>query len=401
MTEQENKEQQNKDQIQANPPQDLASKFLSDALRASFILLQIIMAVIALVFIISGWREIGADEKGIVLQFGKIRGQGDKRILKSGGHWIWPYPIEELVRIPVAKKVNLVLDELWYEERKLPDSPKTRPNFGPTINPLREGYSLTRSEKQKLTDSPESDYNIVHTMWQLTYQIENPELFFKNVFIDWESIQPGQNYSDVLIENITPILKDIFADSVISTIVNFTIDDVLYDKIAIITERVERRLQQKLDNIECGIRVVSVQLEDKAPPRQVNAAFQKLIQSINIRETEISKAEAEADKTKNEAEGQSAEKIANANAFKRQIVESAQANAEFFNQLLPEYRKRPKLVVQERYRQAIKSILENVDEKMIIQPTGSARGSEIRIELNRDPTIKKKTEEDKSKGNKQ
>jgi len=387
----QNKTDDTKQTDQVKQPQDLAHKFFADALRASFILLQIIMAVIILLFIVSGWKEIGSDENALVLRFGKIRGLGEKRILQSGGTWIWPYPIEELIRIPVEKKVNLKLDELWYLERDIPDnSRRKRKTFGPKLNPLLEGYSLTRSEKQQLTDSPESDYNIVHTKWQLTYQIDNPELFFNNVFIDWENIEPGQNYSDVITGSITQMLKALFGNSVITTLVNYTIDDVLFDRIGTITGKVEKQLQQKLDDTQCGIKVVSVQLDGKAPPRQVNDAFQALIRASSSRETEIAKAKTQADKTINQAKGQSAEIIANAKAFRKQVVESAEANAEFFKQMLPEYRKNPMLVIRDRYRLSIRSILENVDEKIVIQPSKTEKPSEIRIELNRDPKIKKK-----------
>ena len=41
----------------------------------------------------------------------------------------------------------------------------------------------------------------------------------------------------------------------------------------------------------------------------------------------------------------------------------------------------------------MEDILENVDEKMIIQPTKSDKGAEFRILLNRDPAIKPESPE--------
>ena len=88
--------------------------------------------------------------------------------------------------------------------------------------------------------------------------------------------------------------------------------------------------------------------------------------------------------------GTGQEKIANARAYRTKVVETARANAEYLQQILPEYRKRPKLVIQKIYQDAIEYVLNNTDEKMIIQPTESTRGREIRIMLNRDPLIKPK-----------
>ena len=62
------------------------------------------------------------------------------------------------------------------------------------------------------------------------------------------------------------------------------------------------------------------------------------------------------------------------------------------HKLLPEYRQRPQLVIQQIYQDAIEYVLSSVDEKMIIQPTKGAKGKEIRIQLNRDPKLKPRTD---------
>jgi len=92
--------------------------------------------------------------------------------------------------------------------------------------------------------------------------------------------------------------------------------------------------------------------------------------------------------------GAAQERIAQARAYRTKVVETAKANAEYLQKLLPEYRKRPKLVVQKIYQDAVEEVLNNADEKMIIQPTEGTKGKEIRILLNRDPTIKPKKTKD-------
>ncbi len=82
--------------------------------------------------------------------------------------------------------------------------------------------------------------------------------------------------------------------------------------------------------------------------------------------------------------------IYQARAYRTKIVTSAKANADYLLKILPEYRQHPELVVKEIYQQAIESILEKTDEKIIIQPTEGTKGKELRILLNRDPSIKKK-----------
>ena len=63
--------------------------------------------------------------------------------------------------------------------------------------------------------------------------------------------------------------------------------------------------------------------------------------------------------------------------------------ANYMNNLLPEYRKRPALIVQEIYNRTIEQILENADEKILVPPTQESENREIRVQINRDPRLKK------------
>lgn len=408
---------------------DAAGKSLSEALRISFIILKVIMVVLVIIFLASGFRTVGSDEQAIVLRFGKIRGVGEERLLDPGLHWVFPYPIDEIVRIPVQKKVNLPINSFWYSltaRDVIGEGPRRRQSTRDTLNPETDGYCITRSEKQDqaVTGSIGSDYNIVHCKWQLTYKIDDPERFFENIYVDFKGIEAGQNYADVISENITPLLKHMFADAVVTVIVNYTIDDVLFEQIARVTEHVKKLLQNKLDKIESGIKVVSIQLTDKIWPQQVDEAFHASIKASQESGKVISEARTYAEKTLSDAAGPVAmelyvslhdeaiskeqqellwsqlagaaqEKIAKARAYRTQVVESAKANAEYLHKILPEYRKRPELVIQEIYQSAIEQVLSNADEKFVIQPAESGKGTEIRILLNRDTKLKPKSGKEK------
>ncbi len=403
---------------------DAAGQSLSKALKVSFAILKVIMIVLVILFFASGFKTVGSDEQAIVLRFGKIRGEREDRILKPGLHWVFPYPIDEIVRIPVEKKVNLVLNSFWYQE-KPPQGPGSKPRIEPTLDPIRDGYCITRSEEQTEVSagSDGSDYNIIHCKWQLTYQVKDPEFqdperFFKNVYV--EGIKPGQIYFDVMKKSITPLLKSLFDDTVVTVMVNYTIDEAMFEQVGKVTEHVKQLLQEKLDKIESGITVESVQLTDITWPQQVNEAFEALISASQDSQKAVYEARTYAQKTLNETAGPIAEnllealknenisqqekeflwnqlagaaqeRIAEARAYRTQVVESAKANAEYLQQILPEYRKRPKLVLQEIYQSAIEDVLDNVDEKIIIQPSEGTKGNEIWLQLNRDPAIKPKS----------
>lgn len=405
---------------------DAAGKSLSEALGISFVILKVIMAVLILAFLASGFKTVGSDEQAIVLRFGKIRGVGEDRVLKPRNwpYWIIPYPVEKMVKIPVEKKVDLAIRNFWYyqsKEEMLMDPSIQKTRFLPELDPVKDGYCITRSERQdeNISGSSGSDYNIVHCKWRLTYQIDDPVRFFKNIYV--EDVKPGDIYLDVVIESITPLMQNIFEDAIVTATVNYTIDDIMYEQVARLTEDIKELVQEKLNTIESGLKVVQVQLTEKTWPRQVDKEFQALVTASQDRQTKINAARSYAESTLNEAAGPVAEKlfaalyddtvseeekellwsqlagtarekISEAMSYQSKVVSNARANAEYLKVLLPEYRKHPELVIQKIYQDAMENIYNNVDEKFIIP-----EGTEWRILINRDPKLKPKTNNQQTK----
>jgi membrane protease subunit HflK len=404
---------------------DAAGKSLSEALRISFIILKVIMAVLILAFLASGFKTVDTDENALVLRFGKIRGEYEERVLKprTVPYWIFPYPVDKMVKIPVEKKTDLAIRSFWYyqsQDQMLRDPSIKTDRVLPELDPIKDGYCITRSEKQdeSISGSEGSDYNIIHCKWQLTYQIDDAEPFFKNIYV--KDIKPGEDYDVAITESITPLLQSIFEDVIITATVNYTIDDIMYEQVSGLTEDVKKLLQEKLDTIESGIKVVQVRLTERTWPLQVDQAFQALVTASQDRQAKIDEARTYAESTLNEVAGPIAEelfaalqddtigeeekerlwdklagkaqeKITEARTYRTNVVSGARANAEYFQQLLPEYRKRPDLVVQEIYQNAMERIFNNAVEKFVIQPGEGVKETEFRILLNRDPSLKPKT----------
>jgi regulator of protease activity HflC (stomatin/prohibitin superfamily) len=396
---------------------------------------------------------------------------GEKRLLGPGPHWILPYPIDEIVKIPVKTQVNLPIDSFWYYQTKSDMLAEQKRPVLPSqpLEPLRDGYCITRGETridaasqasarsetvlrgepgisyqggeanvgvkdlstsslaQANTGPDGSDYNIVHTKWQLTYQIDDPERFFRNINV--EDFKPGDIYFNVITKSITPLLKDMFENGVVTAMVNYTIDEAISSRDRI-PKHVKQLMQEKLDIIESGIRIISVQLTKSECPPQVKDAFEASTMASQKSETAVTGARTYAENTLNEAGGPVAfallkgkksvsefseqeeellwsqlagtarEKIAEARSYRARVVETAKANADYLERLLPEYRLRPELVIQKIYLDTIEQILINANEKFVIQTAKGAKGSEIRVLLNRDPSLKpKKSKEQTEKEN--
>lgn len=407
-----------------NEQLDAAGRSLSDALRISFTILKVIMIVLIVAFLASGFRTVGPDERALVLRFGKVQGIGDEAILGPGPHWVFPYPIDEMVKIPVERNINLRVDTFWYKENRddiLGEGVKPRNNRADKLDPMVEGYCLTRSQAvdagQGLPGAAEgSDYNIVHTRWQINYQISNVEQFFRNVHV--RDVKPGQVYAEIMIDSITPLLRSVVDDAVVATMVHYTIDEAIQSQDTI-PRRVQQFVQDKLDALESGIRVVQMQLVSAKWPMQVDGAFEAYVEASQRSSQAITQARTYAETTLRKTAGQVAEPLcdslmdpnsneqqreglwtqvagdaqevlAQAMAYQTKVVDAARASANYLQSILPEYRKRPGLVARELYVAAIQEVLKNADEKWIIDGAGSPGKREYRIMLNRDTKVKPK-----------
>jgi membrane protease subunit HflK len=419
---------------------DAAGKSLSEALGISFAILKVIMIILVVAFLASGFKTVGSDEKALVLRFGKIRGVGQEAILGPGAHWTFPYPIDELVRMPVEKNINLAINTFWYKETRddiLGGGVKPRNYVPDQLDPVQEGYCLTGSRRsvsragagpvasaptavaavlQELREGGGSDYNIVHTKWQVNYQITGVEQFFRNVWVG--EVRPGEVYFDVMNQSITPLLRGVVEDAIVKAMAHYTIDEAL-QSIDTIPRRVQQLVQQKLDAIESGIRVMQVQLVSVKWPKQVDEAFEDFVKASQTSGQTITQARTYAETTLNKTAGQAAEAlycavqdpcvsedhlaalwsratgdvqdtIAQAQSYRTRVVERARANADYLQSILPEYRKRPEIVLREIYQDAMQEILKNVDEKFVVDRSDGAGEREVRILVNRDAMLKPK-----------
>ncbi|MFC1762278.1 protease modulator HflK, partial [Planctomycetota bacterium] len=406
---------------------DPAARSLSEALGVSFVILKVIMVIVILAFLGSGLKIIGPGEQAVVLRFGKlcdindVQG-GNPYVRGEGLLWTLPYPIDEVIRIPVREKVPFEIRSFWYFQT--PDEILgTRPTrMGPTLDPLRDGYTLVRGEGlPSLTgahDTEEfaeggSDYNLMHSKWQVVYEISDISRFFKNVLV--ADPKPGEVYFDLIKKSVTPIIQNVVEDAVVDVMVRYSIDEAM-ESDSSIPLNVKRQAQDKLNLLETGIRLTSVTVNDRQPPRQVQVAFDALQTARQERETLVKEAQTYKNTMLNESAGAVAEDLARAlqnpdvppdelerlwslakgevsgiltqaETYRSQVVEEAKARAQYFQSLLVQYREQPQLVRDKLYLEMIAEVLSLADEKIVLQP-GQGKDREIRIQINRDASLK-------------
>ena len=402
-------------QVAASQELDAAGRSLTSALRVSFSILKVIMVLLVFLFAISGVFRVQPDEEAMVLQFGRFSGEGESRVLHPGLHFAFPEPISEVIRIPVQRVQTLDVESFWYFETEQEKLARNNPQMvvtGP-LNPLRDGYCLTRNDTE--TGLAGTDYNIVHSRWTVTYKIKSPVDFFESMYIRLRN--PGEDFLEAAAETVTPMLNSLASNAVVATMVKYSIDDAVRSKADIAVE-VKNTLQRKLDEIGSGIIIDAVRADRIVWPRQVDEAFQASNRARQESEQARIDASSFKDRVLADTGGPNAEKvldtitqgnltqqeqeeqvaqlagqtqtlISESRAYRTRVVEEAKANAEYLKNLLPEYRKRPELVLQKIYQDAVQEVLAGADEKIFVQPSPGGKSREIRVLINRDPQIKR------------
>ena len=141
-------------------PLDPASQSLSDALRASFWLLKLVMIVILGCFAFSGMFIVDANEVAIVSHFGSP----SKMPLRPGFHPAWPYPIDEVIRVTTSTR-TLKVNDFWLVIRN-EDNAKPLDQLVPRgagLDPAVDGALLT------------ADRAIMHASFRVEYRVPESE----------------------------------------------------------------------------------------------------------------------------------------------------------------------------------------------------------------------------------
>lgn len=134
--------------------------------------------------------------------------------------------------------------------------------------------------------------------------------------------------------------------------------------------RAQEILQKLLDQYKMGIQIVSIQLQNVAPPRQVVDAFNDLQASLVNADQSRNEAEAYRNEIIPRAEGQAAQIANEAAAYRQRKIAEAKGQAFRFTQVLQAYEKYPNITRKRYYLETMRNVLSKtskiiVDAKVI------------------------------------
>ncbi|MGB9601229.1 MAG: protease modulator HflK [Limisphaerales bacterium] len=340
---------------------------LSEALRSSFVIIKVIMVILVLLFLGSGFFTVRTMEKAIILRFGKPVTEDESALLGPGAHFAFPKPIDEVVKIPLGEVQSVVTQEGWYYTTPAMEVAGNEPPPGKTLNPERDGYLIT------------SDGGIVHIRGTLRYRIAEPGLRYT---LDFDS---ASNH-----------VKNAFDNALVYAALRSTID-ITKDTTAF-REIATARLNELVEKQKLGIIVEQVAVQ-VIPPRQLRADFDRVLEADVKRSTTINDARRYENETISKAKAEATAKINAAEAERKALVELVSADVRLFKSLLPEFKKNPQLFKELRYAEILNRIFTNSIERVVLQEREDGKPRELRILINREPeqppTPEQKTAEHK------
>jgi membrane protease subunit HflK len=341
-------------------PEDAGSQALAEALRSSFGLIKLVMIALVLVFLGSGFFTVGLQERAIKLRLGKPVGAPGQQLLGPGLHWAFPYPIDEVRKIPITEIQSVTSTVGWYAATPEQEVSGNLPPPAATLAPGVDGYLLT------------GDGNILHSRAVLYYRINDPIRF---VF-DYASA--------------TNTIRDALDNALVYAAASFKVDDVLTKDIAGFRDAVRRRATELIDAQEVGVLVEQCDIQSR-PPRYLADAFNRVLQAEQTRGKVLNEARSYENQVLSRASADAASRVNAAESERVRLVEEVASRAQQFTDLLPMYRTNTVLFVQQRLNETIARALPAVQDKFFLPDRIDGKTRELRLLLNREPP-KPKTE---------
>jgi modulator of FtsH protease HflK len=333
-------------------PDDAASQALSEALKSSFAIVRWLMIGLVVVFLFSGFFQVGTQEKAIILRFGKPAGGADAALLGPGPHWAFPYPIDEVVKIPIGQAQTVASSVGWYHTTAAQEAAGTEQPPGPSLNPALDGYVLT------------ADANIIHVRGTLLYRIAEPALRYEFDFA-----------------KASNVVQNIFNNAINYAAATYLVDDILKGDVAGFREKVRVRVEQLAAERGLGITIDQVSLEAK-PPRQLTTAFAAVLEADVRRSKILNDARSYANQSLSKARGDAAGLVNAGETERNRMVEFVAADAKRFNDALPGYKANPELFMQRLQLETMQRVLTNAQNKWLITDQPGGKPMELRIQLN-------------------
>jgi len=280
-------------------------------------------AIVVLILIFGSVYQIGPEEIGVILRFGKF-----VRTTNPGLHFKLPLGIENLTKVPVQRQLKM---EFGFRTSR----PGVRTEYQVTPETVKEAVMLT------------GDLNVVVVEWIVQYKIKDPY----NYLFKIRDVSSTFRYMN------EAVVRKVVGDN--------SVDEVLTIGRARIANQAKEELQKLCDLYEIGIEVNQLIFQDVNPPDPVKPSFNEVNEALQEKERKINEAWAEYNQVIPKAKGQAEQTIRKAEGYAAERVNRAKGDANLFQAIYKEYRRAPLVTRKRLYLEAINEILPKMNKKII------------------------------------
>lgn len=280
----------------------------------------LLIGILLVVWIASGFYIVNEGHRGVVLRFGKY-----VDTTPAGLRWHLPFPIEQVELVNVSQ-VRTV--EIGY-----------RNNVRSKV--LKEALMIT------------DDENIVDIQFAVQYILKDPEDYLFN----------NRTPDDAVLQAAESAIREIIGKS--------EMDFVLYEGREQIAAEATQLMQTILDRYEIGIAISRVTMQNAQPPEQVQAAFDDAVKAGQDRERQKNEGEAYANDVIPRARGNAARLLEQAEGYRDRVIARAEGDSSRFDQILDEYKKAPDVTRERLYLDMMQDVLTQSSKILIDQESGN------------------------------
>ena len=274
----------------------------------------LLIAVVVIGWLASGFYIVDASQRGLELQFGRY-----KKITEPGWHWRLPYPIQTHELVNVSGMRTLEVGYQGNERNKV------------------------LKEAQMLTD----DLNIIDVQFAVQWILKDPgDYAFNNRAPD-----------DAVKQAAETAIREIVGKS--------RMDFVLNEGREQIAVNAAELMQGILDRYGTGIQISKVTMQPAQPPEQVKAAFDDVVKAGQDRDRQMNEGQAYANDVIPRARGTAARLLQEAEGYRQRLIATAEGDASRFRQLYAEYARAPAVTRNRLYLETMQQIYTNTTKLMI------------------------------------
>lgn len=304
---------------------------------------KLIVPIIVLLWIASGFYIVEPDEVGVVRQFGEF-----SRITTPGPNYHIPYPVESVVTPKVTQ-----IQRLEFGFRS-----------GGRAQNFQQGVAREVPEEALMLTG---DENIVSVQFTVQYMIKDAREYLFNVAAPEATI----------VHAAEAAMREVIGRA--------KIDDALTTGKQDIQTETRDLMQQILDSYETGINIVAVQMQNVHPPDEVVEAFKDVASAREDKSRFINEAEAYERDILPKARGEASRIVNAAQAYTETKIRRSQGDASRFLAVLAEYDKARDITRRRLYLETIESILQNPEVEKLIMADDALKKSVPYLPLDKLP----------------